>query len=73
MADIPDFLPPNLQGLALGPQVPESDRKVLGQEQFFELMVAQLQNQDPLKPLESNEFLSQVAQFSAVSGIEDIA
>ena len=35
-------------------------------------MVAQLQNQDPLKPLESNEFLSQVAQFSAVSGIEDM-
>lgn len=72
MADIPNFLPPNLQGLAISAQVPETDRKSLGQEQFFELMVAQLQNQDPLKPLESNEFLSQVAQFSAVSGIEDM-
>ena len=72
MADIPQFLPPNLQGLAIGAQVPATDRNKLGQEQFFELMVAQLQNQDPLKPLESNEFLSQVAQFSAVSGIEDM-
>ena len=72
MADIPDFLPPNLQGLAIGSQIPDVDRKKLGQEQFFELMVAQLQNQDPLKPMESSEFLSQVAQFSAVSGIEDM-
>ena len=72
MADIPNFLPPSLQGLALGPPLPKTDRKELGQAEFFQLMVAQLKNQDPLKPLESSEFLSQIAQFSAVSGIEDM-
>ncbi|NHA13385.1 flagellar hook assembly protein FlgD [Thioalkalivibrio sp. XN279] len=44
----------------------------LGQEQFLELMVTQLRNQDPFKPLESGEFLGQLAQFGTVSGIEDM-
>lgn len=47
-------------------------RNEMGQEQFFELMVAQLQNQDPLNPANSNEFFSQIAQFSTVSGIQDV-
>lgn len=46
--------------------------KNLEQEQFLELMVAQIQNQDPFKPLENGEFLSQMAQFSTVSGIQDL-
>jgi flagellar basal-body rod modification protein FlgD len=48
------------------------DRNALGQDEFFKLMVAQLNHQDPLKPLESDEFLSQVAQFSTVNGIQSI-
>ena len=42
----------------------------LGQEDFLALMVAQLENQDPTKPMDNNEFLSQMAQFSMVKGIE---
>jgi flagellar basal-body rod modification protein FlgD len=45
---------------------------MLGQQEFFELMVTQLRNQDPFKPLESGEFLGQIAQFSTVSGINDL-
>lgn len=41
----------------------------LGQEDFLELMIAQLKNQDPMKPMENGEFLGQMAQFSTVSGI----
>lgn len=44
----------------------------LGQDQFMKLMLTQLKNQDPLKPLESTEFLSQLAQFSTVTGIQDV-
>ncbi len=73
MADFPNLLPPNLQGLGLSaPEQAEDDRQRLGQDEFFELMVAQLRNQDPVNPLESNEFLSQVAQFSTVSGIQEM-
>ena len=50
----------------------EGSRKDLGQEQFLELMTAQLQNQDPLKPMESGDFLGQIAQFSTVEGIGDL-
>ena len=46
--------------------------KELGQEQFLELMTAQIRNQDPFKPLENGEFLSQIAQFSTVTGIQEL-
>ena len=50
----------------------ESSRKELGQEQFLELMTTQLQNQDPFKPMESGDFLAQIAQFSTVEGIGNL-
>lgn len=50
----------------------EPEKKALGQEQFLELMMTQLQNQDPLNPAESGEFLSQIAQFGTVNGITEL-
>jgi flagellar basal-body rod modification protein FlgD len=41
-------------------------------EDFMALMTTQLQNQDPLKPMESGEFLGQIASFATVSGIDDL-
>lgn len=48
------------------------DRQQLGQEDFLELMIVQLRNQDPLKPMENGDFLGQMAQFSTVNGIEQL-
>jgi flagellar basal-body rod modification protein FlgD len=48
--------------------------KPLGQEAFLKLLVAQLQNQDPLNPQENYEFVAQLAQFSSLEqsiGIND--
>jgi flagellar basal-body rod modification protein FlgD len=42
----------------------------LGQNEFLKLMVAQLKNQDPMKPMDPAAFLSQLAQFSTVTGIQ---
>lgn len=39
------------------------------QDNFMTLLVTQLQNQDPLKPLENTELTSQLAQINTVSGI----
>lgn len=44
----------------------------LGQEQFLKLLTTQLTHQDPTKPMENGEFLGQMAQFSTVSGIQDL-
>lgn len=55
----------------------EEDKKKpsddVGQEQFLKLMMAQMQNQDPMKPMENGDFLTQIAQFSASKGIADMS
>jgi flagellar basal-body rod modification protein FlgD len=48
------------------------DNDELGQTEFLELMTAQLQYQDPLKPMENGDFLGQMAQFGTVSGISEL-
>ena len=59
--------------LGIDPNAKESKNTgELGQEDFLELMITQLRNQDPLKPMESGEFLGQIAQFGTVSGIQDL-
>ncbi len=64
---------PGLEGLAVERLAESSKRsEQLGQAEFFALMVAQLENQDPLKPMDSQAFLGQVAQFATVSGIQDL-
>lgn len=59
----------------LGLTLPKGDTKdsnQLGQDQFLELMLAQLSHQDPLKPMENGDFLAQMAQFSTVTGIHEL-
>lgn len=46
--------------------------KELGQDEFLELMMAQLKHQDPMKPMDNGEFLGQMAQFSTVTGIDEM-
>lgn len=42
------------------------------QDSFMTLLVTQLQNQDPLSPMENKEMTSQLAQINTVSGIEKL-
>lgn len=41
--------------------------------QFMKLLVAQIQNQDPLNPMDGTEFVSQMAQLSQVQSTENMA
>lgn len=42
----------------------ESKKEALGQDDFLNLLVAQLQNQDPMNPADATEFTAQLAQYS---------
>ena len=44
----------------------------LGQSDFLKLMTTQLQNQDPFAPMDNGDFIAQMAQFSTVTGIEEM-
>ncbi len=47
----------------------KAQKTKLDQEDFFALISAQLQHQDPMKPLDNADFVAQVAQFGTVDGI----
>ena len=49
-----------------------TNMQTLGQAEFLKLMTAQMTHQDPSKPMQNGEFLSQMAQFGTVSGIQDL-
>lgn len=44
--------------------------QALGRDQFLNLLVTQLRNQDPLEPITDQEFIAQLAQFSTLESVE---
>jgi len=66
-------LPAALQGLSINSgSSTQSSSNQLGAQDFLNLMIAQMKNQDPLSPTNSSQFLSQLAQFGTVSGINSL-
>jgi flagellar basal-body rod modification protein FlgD len=45
----------------------------LGKDDLLRLLVAQLRNQDPLDPLDHNEFIAQTAQFTSLEHLMNIS
>lgn len=44
----------------------------ISQQDFFKLLVAQLSYQDPLKPMDNQAFLAQIAQFTSLEQTRQI-
>jgi flagellar basal-body rod modification protein FlgD len=59
--DIIGGLPAAQQAAAAGAQ-----DSVVNQQEFLQILLTQLQFQDPLKPLDNQEFLAQLAQFTSL-------
>jgi flagellar basal-body rod modification protein FlgD len=45
----------------------------LGKQDFLKLLITQLRNQDPLNPLDQNQFLAQTAQFTSLENLQNIS
>lgn len=46
--------------------------QAMGKAEFMELLVTQLKNQDPLSPMDSQDFAAQLAQFSSLEQLTTI-
>lgn len=55
-----------LGGSAAQAQTSTTQSSAIGQEDFLKILLTQLNYQDPLKPLDNQEFLAQMAQFSSL-------
>lgn len=49
-----------------------SSTSSLGQDAFLQLLVTQLQYQDPLSPMDDKEFVAELAQFSSLEQLTEI-
>lgn len=58
-------------GTRTATSAPKPYKTVLDQSDFLQLMTAQLKNQDPTEPVDNSQYVSQMAQFSQVSGVKE--
>jgi flagellar basal-body rod modification protein FlgD len=50
----------------------KEEKNAVGKEDFLKLLITQLQNQDPMNPMDSQQFAVQLAQFSSVEQLVSI-
>jgi flagellar basal-body rod modification protein FlgD len=54
------------------PQNAQAGNKVLGKDDFLRLLVTKLSYQDPLNPIDDEDFVAQLAQFSSLEQMENM-
>jgi flagellar basal-body rod modification protein FlgD len=63
---------PNLLLTNYKPPERKTGQQTLGKDDFLKILLVQLQNQDPLNPLEDKEFISQMANFSTLEQMTNL-
>ncbi|MGH7040476.1 MAG: FlgD immunoglobulin-like domain containing protein [Stellaceae bacterium] len=70
-------MPASVVTLPAGSQLPTgasgvSGNQALTENNFFQLLTTQLENQDPLDPMTSDQFAAELAQFSTANGVQGL-
>ena len=55
------------------PNTARTGNSNLGKDEFLKILMTQLQNQDPMNPMEDKEFIAQMAQFSTLEQTTNMA
>lgn len=58
---------------ATGAAATSAVQKTLGKDDFLKLLLVQMQNQDPLSPVDNKEMLAQLAQFSSLEQMQGVS
>jgi flagellar basal-body rod modification protein FlgD len=53
-------------------QIEDSDNTTLSSEDFYELLIAELQNQDPLEPMSNTEMVSQLMELNSAETLQTL-
>lgn len=54
------------------PTTKETGNSALGKDAFLQLLITQLQNQDPTNPMDDRDFIAQMAQFSSLEQMQNM-
>lgn len=61
-----------VQGGSASAATTQKTGNIVSKDDFFKMLVAQLKNQDPLKPLDATAFTAQLAEFSSLEKLENV-
>jgi flagellar basal-body rod modification protein FlgD len=56
-----------------GTSTKQTGSSSLGKDDFLKILITQLQNQDPMQPMEDKDFIAQMAQFSSLEQMTNVA
>ncbi|MUT66357.1 flagellar hook capping FlgD N-terminal domain-containing protein [Paenibacillus sp. NEAU-GSW1] len=64
---------PNYSEVNVQTAAAKENDSMMGKDDFLKILVTQLQNQDPLQPMQDKEFIAQMAQFTSVEQLTNMS